>query len=209
MIPSEPVVQTLIFASAVGNSLQQLSAFWTMGSVTNLVMNTSCGCILVVVESICGSQIKKQWNWQIKSARRLSGGWLWYTEGKSLRKPSQYVSAPDYYRLICSESVGVRDCNDLKFSFRNAYQTLSPVFVDLILNDQDLFATDEGFEFFCKLIPDEKVAEQLRKEKVAGSSSKDVWDCFTEKVRSCRDKQQKVSRPMIFCKMFLGCPSCS
>jgi len=76
---------------------------------------------------------------------------------------------------------------------------LSPIFVDLILNDQDLFATDEGFEFFLKLIPDEKVAEQLRKERVAGSSSKDVWDCFTEKVRSCRDKQQKVSRPMIFC----------
>ena len=100
-------------------------------------------------------------------------------------------------------------CNDLNFSSRNAYQTLSPVFVDLILNDQDLFATDEGFEFFCKLIPDEKVAEQLRKERVAGSSSKDVWDCFTKKVRSCRDKQRKVSRPMIFCSMFLGCLSCS
>lgn len=91
---------------------------------------------------------------------------------------------------------------------RNAYRTLSPVFVDLILNDQNLFATDEGFESFLKLIPDEEVAEQLREEKVSGSSSKEVWDRFTGKVKSCRDKQ-KVSHPMMLCCIILRCPSCS
>lgn len=66
---------------------------------------------------------------------------------------------------------------------QNAYQTLSPIFVDLIMKDQNLFATNEGFESLLKLIPDGEVVEQLKQERVPGASSREVWDLFTAKVK--------------------------
>ncbi|KXN90159.1 DNA primase small subunit [Leucoagaricus sp. SymC.cos] len=72
---------------------------------------------------------------------------------------------------------------------QTVYQTLSPVFVDLILHDQDLLATEEGFEGFLKLIPDEDAVQKLRKgrEQDPGLTSQEIWDKFTEEVKSSKN----------------------
>lgn len=56
--------------------------------------------------------------------------------------------------------------------------------MNLILGDQDLFATERGFESFIKHIPDEKIVESLKNEKKSGASSQEIWDMFTSKVKS-------------------------
>jgi hypothetical protein len=57
------------------------------------------------------------------------------------------------------------------------------------LKDQNLLATEEGFESFLKLIPEKDTVEKLKTERKAGFSSQKIWDLFTDEVK----KRRKVS----------------
>jgi len=59
---------------------------------------------------------------------------------------------------------------------RSALDHLAIIFSDLILSDQDCFATEEGYESLLHLIPDTRVVDALRTKWSASSrSSEEKW----------------------------------
>ncbi|KAI8974875.1 prim-pol domain-containing protein [Trametes punicea] len=72
-------------------------------------------------------------------------------------------------------------------SLASAYKTLEPVFHDLILTDQDCFASKEGWEALLHLIPNNQdIVKELREkwESEPGRSSEDKWQDFEDEVAS-------------------------
>ncbi|OBZ67980.1 DNA primase small subunit [Grifola frondosa] len=70
-------------------------------------------------------------------------------------------------------------------SLAMALEPLAVVFGDLILADQDCFASEEGWEALLHLIPDKTVVENLRKKWTANPerSSEDKWDDLKKEVK--------------------------
>ncbi|TFK74602.1 prim-pol domain-containing protein [Pluteus cervinus] len=58
---------------------------------------------------------------------------------------------------------------------KTALEHLKYTFNDLILEDQDPFSSDEGFEHLLRLITDSGLAARLRDQRKAGSTSKELW----------------------------------
>ncbi|PIL23143.1 hypothetical protein GSI_14452 [Ganoderma sinense ZZ0214-1] len=76
-------------------------------------------------------------------------------------------------------------------SIQQAYNMLEPVFRELILEDQDLFASEEGWKALLQLIPDNDIRSRLEEkwEEKARRSSESKWDDFVDEVE--RDKKPK------------------
>jgi DNA primase small subunit len=71
-------------------------------------------------------------------------------------------------------------------------------FVGLILEDQDCFADEQGWEIFLELIPDNEIVENLRKQwssKSSDSSSK--WEDFKYQIKAIpKDSPKRVRLPI-------------
>jgi DNA primase small subunit len=67
---------------------------------------------------------------------------------------------------------------------------LSDVFSDLILVDQECFASEEGWEELLHLIPDRSVVDALRKkwQREPERSSYDKWDDVKKHAKSYESK---------------------
>lgn len=61
---------------------------------------------------------------------------------------------------------------------------LEPVFHDLIIADQECFASEEGWEALLHLIPDKDIVDNLREkwEASPGRSSEDKWQDLEDEV---------------------------
>ncbi|KAI0331725.1 prim-pol domain-containing protein [Cubamyces sp. BRFM 1775] len=75
-------------------------------------------------------------------------------------------------------------------SLASAYKMLEPVFHDLVLADQECFATEKGWEALLHLIPDRDTAEELREkwESRPKRSSEDRWQDLEDAIASKRSK---------------------
>ncbi|KIK21278.1 hypothetical protein PISMIDRAFT_681508 [Pisolithus microcarpus 441] len=62
------------------------------------------------------------------------------------------------------KKVNVRTTKGLPPSLWHARETLRTIFVSLVLDDQDCFASQEGWETLLQLIPDRSIVETLRNE---------------------------------------------
>ncbi|OSD05138.1 prim-pol domain-containing protein [Trametes coccinea BRFM310] len=69
-------------------------------------------------------------------------------------------------------------------SLASAYKMLEPVFHDLIIADQECFASEEGWEALLHLIPDKDIVDNLREkwEASPGRSSEDKWQDLEDEV---------------------------
>ncbi|KAM5543486.1 hypothetical protein V8D89_002737 [Ganoderma adspersum] len=76
-------------------------------------------------------------------------------------------------------------------SILQAYKMLEPVFHELILEDQDVFAAEEGWKALLQLIPDSDVRSNLEEkwELDPGRPSETKWDDFLDEIE--RDKKPK------------------
>ena len=71
---------------------------------------------------------------------------------------------------------------------------LAEAFSDLILSDQDCFASEEGSETLLQLLPDREVVADLRdKWSKSDSSSDDKWKDLKRAVKKTDDPKRKVS----------------
>ena len=75
-----------------------------------------------------------------------------------------------------------------------AYKMLEPVFHELILEDQDVFATEEGWKALLQLIPDSDVRSNLEEkwELDPGRPSETKWEDFMDEIE--KDKKPKSVR---------------
>lgn len=79
-----------------------------------------------------------------------------------------------------------------------ALETLTDVFGDLILDDQDCFASEDGWRALLHLITEKTTAERLEKKWTAESmrSSDERWQDLKKEVKSWgKDSPQRVSIP--------------
>jgi len=107
--------------------------------------------------------------------RRALVGWLTVIQGgKEMRK-----------------KVNVRQgTKPLPPGIQMALEPLRHLFNDLILEDQDCFAHEEGWETLLQLIPDSDVVERLRAkwEAKSGLSSEAKWDDLKKEARAEKGK---------------------
>ncbi|KAI0717018.1 prim-pol domain-containing protein [Earliella scabrosa] len=75
-------------------------------------------------------------------------------------------------------------------SIAAAYKLLEPVFHDLILADQNCFASEEGWQALLHLIPDKEVVGNLKEkwEDDPGRSSEDKWQDLEDEIAEKRGK---------------------
>ncbi|KAI0631346.1 prim-pol domain-containing protein [Trametes polyzona] len=104
--------------------------------------------------------------------RRALVGWLTVIQGgKEMHKKVNVRSAT----------------KPLPPSLASAYKMLEPVFHDLVLEDQNCFASEEGWDALLHLIPDQNIVNELRERwsEHPGRSSEKKWqdleDEFAEK----------------------------
>lgn len=76
---------------------------------------------------------------------------------------------------------------------RMALETLRVVFSDLILNDQDCFASREGWEALLQLIPDKEIASALE-DIWSSNPSKNSGDKWADLRRQVRNLDKGTSR---------------
>ncbi|KAF8170251.1 hypothetical protein K438DRAFT_1854285 [Mycena galopus ATCC 62051] len=74
----------------------------------------------------------------------------------------------------------------LPASLQTALDHLAVVFTELILQDQDCFASEKGYEAFLKLIPDSRVVDALQTEwQSSSSSSEEKWRDLKTEIKRC------------------------
>ncbi|KAF7375957.1 DNA primase [Mycena sanguinolenta] len=164
-------------ASAAGPSSPPPCVSSTPPSGTSSAGSTSCGCTPAVAGSICGSRIKEAME-LTDDQRKAIVNWLTVVpKDESKRVNVRFGSRP------------------LPASLQPALDHLAMVFTELILQDQDCFASEEGAEAFLKLIPDSRVVDSLRTQwESSSSSSEEKWkDLKTEIKRWPKESPQRAS----------------
>lgn len=80
------------------------------------------------------------------------------------------------------------------FALREACQAINQTFDDLILQDQDCFGSQEGYETLLSLIPDAKLASRLREKwsQKPDSPSYIKWDEMRTEILALKDKHARV-----------------
>ncbi|RPD54946.1 prim-pol domain-containing protein [Lentinus tigrinus ALCF2SS1-7] len=84
-------------------------------------------------------------------------------------------------------------------SIASAYKMLQPVFHDLILEDQDCFASEEGWQALLHLIPDKDIVKSLQElwEDNPDRSSEDKWQDLEDEIEKKRGKGLRRARQVI------------
>ncbi|EIW54923.1 prim-pol domain-containing protein [Trametes versicolor FP-101664 SS1] len=81
-------------------------------------------------------------------------------------------------------------------SLASALKTLEPTFHDLVLADQDCFASEDGWEALLHLIPDREVVRELREhwEAHPDRSSEAKWQDLEDSIAQRRGKKDQRER---------------
>ncbi|KAJ7188511.1 hypothetical protein C8R46DRAFT_23117 [Mycena filopes] len=83
----------------------------------------------------------------------------------------------------------------LPASLQTALEHLAVVFSNLILYDQDCFASEKGYEALLKLIPDARVVDALQAQwRGSSASSEEKWKDFKTEIKHYKkDSSQRVA----------------
>ncbi|KAL6302689.1 prim-pol domain-containing protein [Sparassis latifolia] len=152
-----------------------------------------CWMFIAAAMRVLDSAIRDQFGYKhllwVYSGRR--GIHLWISDREAMElTDEERRSLVNWLTVIqggkdMSKKVNVRmGSRSLPPSLQSALGLLAPVFSDLILGDQDCFASEEGWQELLKLIPDGTIVEELRSawEKKPRSSD-DKWDDLSKKVK--------------------------
>ncbi len=92
--------------------------------------------------------------------------------------------------VIKVRSTNVQSLRDAHYAFSGIIKELADIFSDLILADQDCFASEEGYEALLQLIPDASIVHTLRTKWTADPdrSSSDKWEDFRALVKKASDR---------------------
>ncbi|KAK7472921.1 p48 polypeptide of DNA primase [Stygiomarasmius scandens] len=82
---------------------------------------------------------------------------------------------------------------------RAALDELVEIFPDLILDDQDCFGSEKGYEALLELIPDSKVVDGLREIWASDPtrSSIDKWKDFKNQIKKCYPQKDNQKRAIL------------
>lgn len=101
------------------------------------------------------------------------------------------TAVAEYLQLVQSAGLGgasfVRLGEKMHHSVRRAYRMIEPLFEEIIINDQNLFAT-KGITNLVQMIPDEHGVREDLKSKLEEhkNDSKMIWATFTKYILSMR-----------------------
>ncbi|KAF5370633.1 hypothetical protein D9758_002112 [Tetrapyrgos nigripes] len=88
-------------------------------------------------------------------------------------------------------------------SVKSALDELVEVFPDLVLDDQDCFGSEKGYESLLELIPDARVVEGLRTMWASDPtrSSADKWSDFKNQIKKCYPQKDSQKRAILSAAM--------
>ncbi|THV06760.1 DNA primase catalytic subunit [Dendrothele bispora CBS 962.96] len=88
-------------------------------------------------------------------------------------------------------------------SLRAALDELVDIFPDLILDDQDCFGSEKGYESLLDLIPDPKIVDGLRELWTSDptSSSSDKWADLKNQIKKCYPQKDNPKRAILSASM--------
>ncbi|KAJ3848042.1 prim-pol domain-containing protein [Lentinula lateritia] len=156
------------------------------------------GFIAIAVE-VLDTAIRDQFGYTkllwVYSGRR--GIHLWISDKEAFElNDDQRKAMVEYLTVIKNgkepgKRVNVRfGMKDLPPPLKEACQAINQTFDDLILQDQDCFGSQEGYETLLSLIPDAKLASRLREKwsQKPDSPSYIKWDEMRTEILALKDK---------------------
>ncbi|KAJ3749220.1 prim-pol domain-containing protein [Lentinula detonsa] len=159
------------------------------------------GFIAVAVE-VLDTAIRDQFGYTqllwVYSGRR--GIHLWISDKEAFELTDDQRKAMVEYLTVIrhgkepGKRVNVRfGMKDLPPTLKDACQTINQTFDELILQDQDCFGTQEGYETLLSLVPDVKMASRLRERwsQKPDSPSYVKWDEMKAEVKDLKDKHAR------------------
>lgn len=75
-------------------------------------------------------------------------------------------------------------------SLKRSYKIIEPLFNEIILEDQDLFASSEGVKKLISLVPDDQMEKDLEKLLVGLPNSTTVWNTFEKYLLESRESSK-------------------
>lgn len=86
-----------------------------------------------------------------------------------------------------------------------ALEHLNEIFPELILADQDCFASKDGYDGFLRLIPDARIVETLRSEwdDDPDRSSDEKWSDFKSQIKKYEKGSAQRVRWSFYCLLLL------
>ncbi|KAF7321456.1 DNA primase [Mycena kentingensis (nom. inval.)] len=162
---------------------------------------TRCWAFIAAAVRILDSAIREQFGYEhllwVYSGRR--GIHLWISDDEAmLLTDEQRKSVVNWLSVVQkdeSKRPNIRLAGRaLPASLRPALDHLAVVFTQLILEDQDCFASEQGYEALLRLIPDGNVVNTLRAAwSSRESSSTEKWQSFKTEIKKHRkDSPQRV-----------------
>ncbi|KAH8814687.1 prim-pol domain-containing protein [Flagelloscypha sp. PMI_526] len=173
-----------------------------------------CWAYISAAVKVLDSAIREEFGYQhllwVYSGRR--GIHLWVSDQEAFTLSDQErKTMVGYLHVVSSgdsdKQVHVRLANakgppaPLCPSLRSAVNKLNPLFYRIVLQDQDCFASEEGYNKLLKLIPDRKVVESLTEKwtPTDGKSSEDRWDDFRKEIK--KYAEDSINMKILQCAM--------
>ncbi|KAJ6497848.1 hypothetical protein C8R45DRAFT_142111 [Mycena sanguinolenta] len=161
-----------------------------------------CWSFISAAVRVLDTAIRDQFGWVhllwVYSGRR--GIHLWISDKEAMELTDEQRKAIVNWLTVVpkdeSKRLNVRfGSRGLPASLQPALDHLAVVFTELILQDQDCFASEKGAEAFLKLIPDSRVVDSLRTQwESSSSSSEEKWkDLKTEIKRWPKGSSQRAT----------------
>ncbi|KAJ7287392.1 hypothetical protein C8J57DRAFT_1283783 [Mycena rebaudengoi] len=151
-----------------------------------------CWPFISAAVRVLDTAIREQFGYQhllwVYSGRR--GIHLWISDDEAMGlTDDQRKSVVNWLAVVPKDEtkkLNVRfGSRTLPASLQKSLNHLAEIFSDLILSDQDCFASDEGYEALLKLIPDSRAVEALRtKWSSSPCSSEEKWSDFKRQIKT-------------------------
>ncbi|KAE9408572.1 prim-pol domain-containing protein [Gymnopus androsaceus JB14] len=158
-----------------------------------------CWAFISIAVDVLDKAIRDQFGYNqllwVYSGRR--GIHLWISDKEAFElTDNQRKAMVEYLTVIkngkepgkrVNSRVGSRD---LPPTLKDAIEAVREPFDDLILQDQDCFGSQEGFETLLSLIPDKKLVSRLREKwsQTPDSPSYTKWDEMKAEIKALKDK---------------------
>ncbi|KAH9852332.1 prim-pol domain-containing protein [Lenzites betulinus] len=156
-----------------------------------------CWAFIAVAVRVLDRALRDQFGYRhllwVYSGRR--GIHLWISDREALELTDEQRRALVGWLTVIQggkemhKKVNVRQgAKPLPPSLASAYKTLEPVFHDLVLEDQNCFESEEGWEALLHLVPHPDITKDLRAiwEERPGRSSKRKWQDFEDAIAQKR-----------------------
>ncbi|KAJ6558524.1 hypothetical protein DFH09DRAFT_532977 [Mycena vulgaris] len=158
-----------------------------------------CWAFIAAAVRVLDTALREQFGYQhllwVYSGRR--GIHLWISDKEAMALTDEQRKAIVNCLTVVpkdeSKRLNVRfGSRSLPASLQTALDHLAVVFSDLILYDQDCFASDAGFVALLKLIPDTRVVDALHTKWAASpSSSQEKWKDFKTQIKTYKKESSQ------------------